>query len=369
MNSFLITEAEIVFVLLVVSVVAIAVRYVKLPYTVALVLAGLVLAVRGDSAMALTPELVLGLFLPPLVFEAAFHLQLHDFRAGLRPILVMAAPGVAVSTAVVGGVLALTGVLPLPVAVLFGALISATDPIAVIATFRAMGAPKRLSTVIEGESLLNDGTAIVIFHIVLAWALGGSLSPAQGVIDFVLVSVGGLFVGLVLGYTVDWVIAHIDDYLIEITLTTILAYGSYLLAEQFHVSGVLAVVAAGLASGNMGVRGMSPTARIVLTNFWEYTAFLANSFVFILIGMSVQVQAMRQFLLPALIAVAAVLAARAVSVYGLGMLVRLFHADPPLPYLHVMMWGGLRGAVSLALALSLPLEFAGADNCRPWRLP
>ena len=252
MNSFLITEAEIVFVLLVVSVVAIAVRYVKLPYTVALVLAGLVLAVRGDSAMALTPELVLGLFLPPLVFEAAFHLQLHDLRAGLRPILVMAAPGVAVSTAVVGGVLALTGVLPLPVAVLFGALISATDPIAVIATFRAMGAPKRLSTVIEGESLLNDGTAIVIFHIVLAWALGGSLSPAQGVIDFVLVSVGGLFVGLVLGYAVDWVIAHIDDYLIEITLTTILAYGSYLLAEQFHVSGVLAVVAAGFGQREHG---------------------------------------------------------------------------------------------------------------------
>ncbi|MEZ4866642.1 MAG: Na+/H+ antiporter [Caldilineaceae bacterium] len=347
-------EIEIIEVLVVVTLVALVARRIRLPYTVALVLAGLLIAIQGQLKIELTPELVLAVFLPPLVFEAAFHLQLDRLRTNLIPILTLAVPGVLLSTALVGGLLALLGILPLPVALLFGALIAATDPVAVIAVFRAVGAPQQLTVLMEGESLLNDGTAIVIFHIMLVFVLEGTLSPIQGITDFFIVALGGLAIGLVLGYGVAQLIAQIDDYLIEITLTTVVAYGSYLVAEGFHMSGVLAVVMAGLVNGNLGPRGMSPTTRIVLTNFWEYLAFLANSFVFILIGMNVEYDELVQFLGPALVAVVVVLIARVITVYGLGALIRLFRSDLERSYLHVLTWGGLRGAVSLALALSLP---------------
>lgn len=356
MEGLLATEGQIVEILIIVSIVAILVRRVRLPYTVALVLAGLVLAFQGQLELELTPELVLGIFVPPLIFEAAFHLQLRNLRIDVGPILTMAVAGVLISTLVVGGILTMAGVLPWSVALLFGALISATDPVAVVAMFRAVGAPNRLTTLMEGESLFNDGTAVVLFHIMGGLVLAGALSPVDGIVQFLSVSTGGILIGSLLGYTIARIIARIDDYLIEITLTTILVYGSYLLAEELHVSGVLAVVAAGLFNGNLGTRGMSPTTRIVLYNFWEYVAFLANSFIFILIGLSVPFDDLVQFLQPALIAVVSVLVARAVAVYGLGFLFRLFKVDLRFPYLHVMAWGGLRGAISLALALGIPLR-------------
>jgi len=357
MDSFLNTEIEIVEVLLIVTLVAMVARRIKLPYTVALVLAGLVIALQNQFRIELTPDLVLALFLPPLVFEAAFHLRLDQLRANLTPILVLAIPGVLLSTALVGLLLSLFGILPLPAALLFGALISATDPVAVIAVFRAVGAPKQLTVLVEGESLFNDGTAIVIFHIMLAYVIEGTLSPLEGVLDFFVVALGGVVIGLVLGYMVAALIARIDDYLIEITLTTVVAFGSYLIAETFHMSGVLAVVMAGLVVGNVGPRGMSPTTRIVLINFWEYLAFLANSFVFILIGMNVEYAELLQFLTSALIGVVVVLVARVITVYGLGAILRALRGPGSVSpsYLHVMVWGGLRGAVSLALVLSIPL--------------
>lgn len=353
MEDLLALELQTVEILLLVSLVAVLARYIRMPYTVALVLAGLALTLQTRLHVEMTPELVLALFLPPLIFEAAFHIQARELQEDIGPILSLAVLGVIIATFLVGGLLSLAGVLPLPTALLFGALISATDPVSVVATFKAVGAPRRLTTLIEGESLLNDGTAIVIFGIVLELVRTGTLTPLQGLMDFLRVSLGGLAVGFLLGYLAAQLIARIDDYLIETTLTTVLAYGAYLLAERFHVSGVLAVVMAGLINGNLGPTGMSPSTRIVLFNFWEYVAFLANSFVFLLIGMNVNVAELRLYLKPALIAVAVVLTARAVTVYGLGTAIRLKRDDLPLPYLHVMVWGGLRGAVSLALVLSL----------------
>ncbi len=351
--SLIATEMLIVATLLVVSLVAIIVRRVRMPYTVALVLAGLLLAIQTRLRLQMTPELVLALFLPPLLFEAAFHIQARDLLEELPSILSLAVLGVALSTLLVGLALSLMGILPLPVALLFGALLAATDPVSVVSTFKALGAPRKLTTLLEGESLLNDGTAIVLFQIMIALVVHGTLDPWQGIFDFVRISFGGVLVGLLLGYAVAYLIGRIDDYLVETTLTTVLAYGAYLLAEHFHVSGVLAVVMAGLVNGNQGARGMSPTTRIVLYNFWEYVAFLANSLVFLLIGMNVDLGELLVNVYPIFVAIGVVLFVRAVSVYGLGLLLRLLKRNPPLSYQHVLFWGGLRGAVSLALAFSL----------------
>jgi CPA1 family monovalent cation:H+ antiporter len=354
MEQFLEAETLIIELLLVVSLVAIAVRRLHIPYTVALVVVGLLLTFQSPLELELTPELILALFVPPLVFEAAYHINLAELRQSLASILMLAVPGVVLTTLIVGWLVARTTPLSLPLALVFGALIAATDPVSVVALFRATGVPKRLGLLLEGESLLNDGTAIVIFNLALVALLTGQFSLSQGVADFVRVAAGGTVTGLVLGWMVSQLIARVDDYLIEITLTTVLAFGAYLLAERLHFSGVLAVVAAGLINGNMGPQGMSPTTRIVLFNFWEYVAFLANSLVFLLIGLEVNIPALAAAWQPVLWAVAAVLLARLVVVYGLSWFVNRWTEPVPLRWQHVLSWGGLRGAISLALALSLP---------------
>ncbi|MEK7682512.1 MAG: cation:proton antiporter, partial [Chloroflexota bacterium] len=256
------------FMLLTTSLVAIAVRRVRIPYTVALVLVGLVLSLRPPLKVDLTPELILSILLPPLVFEAAFHLNLRELRRNVITIALLAVPGVVLTMLIVGGILSLGAKLPLGLAFVFGALIAATDPVSVVAIFRKLGAPKRLEVLLESESLFNDGTAIVIFGIALAAFQTGQFSLVDGVIDFVLIGGAGIVIGFVIGWVVSQLIDRIDDYLIETTLTTLAAYGSYLVAETLGVSGVLAVVTAGLLNGNVGERGMSPTTRIVVLNFW-----------------------------------------------------------------------------------------------------
>ena len=270
MQQFLSTETLIIELLLIASLVAIAVQRFRIPYTVALVVVGLLITLQSPLQIELTPELILALFVPPLVFEAAFHLNFRDIQRSLPAILLLAVPGVIITTLIVGGILKFGTQLTFPVALVFGALISATDPVAVVALFRTLGVPKRLAVLIEGESLFNDGTAIVLFNLMLVVAVTGHYTPLESLGNFLRVSIGGLAVGLVLGWLVSLLIARVDDYLIETTLTTVLAFGSYLIAEQLHFSGVLAVVAAGLVNGNLGSQGMSPTTRIVLFNFWEY---------------------------------------------------------------------------------------------------
>lgn len=357
MEQFLNTETLIIELLLIASLVAIVVRRLHIPYTVALVVVGLFLTTQSSLSFELTPELILALFVPPLVFEAAFHLHLTELRRNLTSILMLAIPGVLLTTLIVGGIVSFGTGLALPVALVFGSLVAATDPVAVVSLFRLLGVPKRLSVLVEGESLLNDGTAIVLFNLMVAVVVTGKFDLLNGVFEFFKVSAGGVAVGLALGWIVSRLIARIDDYLIEITLTTVLAYGSYLLAEQLHFSGVLAVVTAGLIAGSLGPQGMSPTTRIVLYNFWEYITFLVNSLVFLLIGLDIDLFALFQSWEIVAWAIGAVLVARVVVVYGLGWITNRLGEPISLRWRHVIAWGGLRGALSLALALSLPITF------------
>jgi monovalent cation:H+ antiporter, CPA1 family len=344
--------------LLIASLVGIATSRLRLPYTVGLVLIGLALSLRGQEPIDISPQIFLGLLVPPLIFEAAFHLKAKDLLKDLGSILALAIPGVLITTFLVGGVVAWGTGFPLSIALVFGALVAATDPVAVVALFRTLGVPKRLTVLLEGESLFNDGTAIVVFNLMIVIAVSGQFDLVSSILDFVVVSGGGLVIGFILGALISRMIAFIDDALIETTLTTVLAFGSYIVAEQFHVSGVLAVVAAGLVSGNIGPRGMSPSSRILLFNFWDYAAFLANSVVFLLIGLQINLRVLVADWQVIAWAIGAVLVARAVGVYGLLSL----RKGISLPYKNVLYWGGLRGAISLALALSLPATLGTARD-------
>lgn len=360
-EQFLVIEELIIGLLFVAVMVGIIAHRLRVPYTVGLVLIGLILTLQAQIEIRISPNLILALLVPPLVFEAAFHLNLRELRLNLAPILALAIPGVVLTTFIVGGIVSLGTGLALPATLVFGALVSATDPVSVVALFRSMGVPRRLQLLLEGESLFNDGTAIVLFNLILAAALAGSagFDWTSGILDFFIVAGGGLAVGLVLGTLVSQIISRIDDYLIETTLTSVLAFGSYLIAEHLlGFSGVLATVAAGLVNGNIGPRGMSPTTRIVVFNFWEYAAFLANSFIFLLIGLRIELPLLFENWDLILWAIVAVLISRAIGVYTFSRV----GPDIPHRWQHVMYWGGLRGAISLALALSLPESLAQANE-------
>ncbi len=357
MDEFMTVEALVIVLVLVATLVAIAVRRIRLPYTVSLVLIGLFISIQRPIDVEVTPELILSIFVPPLIFEAALHLDFKLLRNNLPLIIMLAVPGVLLTTLFVGGIVTVGAGLPFAVAAVFGALIAATDPVAVVALFRALGVPRQLAAAVEGESLFNDGTAIVVFNIALTAALDGTFDPLVGVLDFFRVVFGGMVVGLALGWLTAQLVARVDDRLIVSTLTTVLAYGSYLVAEQFHVSGVLAVVMAGLLSGNVGLASASPTTKIMLFSLWDYMGFLANSLIFLLIGLDVDLARLWADRVPIAMAVAAVLFSRGVVVYGIPLIARLLrgrqHVSPD--WQHVLFWGGLRGAISLALVLSVPI--------------
>ena len=356
------SETVVIILLLIASIVAIVVRYVRVPYTVALVLVGLAVGVlQVLEPIELTPHVILVIFLPALLFEAALHLDFEQLRDDVPTIFILAVPGVLISSFLIGGILylgarALGYALPLSASILFGVLISATDPVAVLALFRQLGVPRRLQYVVEGESLFNDATAIVLYSIVVGAIVSGEFHPTEGVIEFLRVSLGGVALGGIIGYLLAQVMRRLDDYLIEVTLTTILAYGAFLVAEQLHVSGVMAVVIAGMLIGNYGIAvSMSPTTHIVLTQIWEYIGFIANSLIFLLIGLGVDLLELVNNLTLVILAIGVTLIARATVIYGLGILIHRVLSPLPMRWRHVLFWGGLRGAIALALALSLPM--------------
>lgn len=354
------SEAVIVLLFSIATAVAIGARKLKLPYTVALVITGLALgAARVLPSPHLTKGLLYGIFLPGLIFEAAFHLGWRHFRENLRAILGLAFPGVALAVAVTTGMLAaIEWSTSWKVALVFAALIAATDPIAVVGLFKSLGAPKRLSAIVEGESLVNDGTAVVVYGLVLAFATGTPVTAGGAALDFARVVGLGVLVGLVVGWVVSKVIQLVEDSHVEITLTTIAAYGSFVLAEHLHLSGIIATVVAGLACGTWGAeKGMTETTRTVVEWFWEYVAFVLNSFVFLLIGLEVSLRDLAGAWRPIAVGFVAVTLTRAVVVFVATLALRPTKERLPRGWPLVLTWGGLRGALSMVLALVLPEDF------------
>lgn len=351
------------WLLLIAFVVAIMARRLRVPYALTLVVTGLVIGVpRLLPHVRLEPQTLMTVFLPPLLFESAINLRIEPLRREWRPIAIYAVIGTIVSTFLVGGLTASVLGMPLRAALVFGALISATDPISVLAVFKRLGADRRLTLIVEAESLFNDGVAVVLFRMMLVAAVGGSLSLAQGFGQFVQTVAGGVAVGAAIGALASRVHGGLDDHLVEITLTSVAAYGAMLGAEALHVSGVIAVVAAGLVVGNYGMQtGMSASTRLAVVAFWEYAAFVVNSLVFLLVGIEASLLNWWQNIGLALGAVGAVLVGRA-SIYPLSFLVNRLRGNVPLRWQYVLFWGGLRGALSMALVLGLGQEFPHRDK-------
>jgi CPA1 family monovalent cation:H+ antiporter len=346
--------------LLIASATAVAVKWVRMPYAVALVIAGLIIGVsKVLQPITMTPDLVLLIFLPALLFEAAWNLDIKALRRDWLGISVLATIGVIVCMFAVAAILHFVGGMNVQTALLFGAMVSATDPVSVVALFREMGIDKRLTMILEGESLFNDGTAVVLFRIVLACVLsGGQWSLANCATSFCIIVLGGACLGAVFGYVASRITSAFDDHLLEITLTMVTAYGSFIAAEHLQVSPVIAVVAAGVVLGNYGSRtGMSATTRLAVNSFWEYAAFLVNSLLFLLIGLQVEVGLLQKHAQLIAYGVLAVMVSRMLVVYGLCPFVSTKRLPIPDSWRHLLAWGGLRGALVMAMALSLPLNF------------
>jgi CPA1 family monovalent cation:H+ antiporter len=356
----------LVGLLVLATFVAILARPMRVPYTVARVLAGLLVGLvanaAGYAALVVSPEVVLLVLLPGLVFEAGYRLRLAELRRWFGGLALLAVPGVIISAAVVAVVLHLATGLRLDLAFIVGAMVSATDPPAVLATFRRLRVPDALSTMVDGESLLNDGTGLVLFAIA-ASAVTTPIGPGVAAVTFAATVGFSVAIGLLAGFIATRVIHLVDDHLIELTISVILAYGSYVLADQLHLSGVIATVTAAFVLGNFGPgRALTETGSDAIDTVWEFFAYLLTAVVFLLIGLAIPPARLLDSIVPIGWAIVAILVGRAVVVYALlggasrlairpGLAERL-----PVGWLHVIFWAGLRGAVAVAMALSLPAD-------------
>ncbi len=356
-------ESLVIGIMVVAVFVAATAQRFRVPYTIAMVLTGLAVSlVRLPpelSELRLSPHLILVTLLPGLIFEAAYHIDLAQLRDNIRSIVMLAVPGMILSTLIVGWLLHMLLPLEIVEAMLFGILISATDPIAVVGVFKELGVERRLGILVEGESLFNDGAAIVLYSILLGVATGEeTFSLAQTTITFFVTVAGGVALGLIVGLIFSELMKRTEDHVLDIALTTIIAYGTYLLAEEvLHgaVSPVIAVVVAAIYVGNYGSQGSySGSSQVTIISFWEFVAFLINSAIFLLIGIEIDPIAFIEYARPIAISIGAILVARAVVIFSLRYIVNKSIRRFPANWGYVLFWGGLRGAVSIALVLSLP---------------
>ena len=348
-----------------------------IPYTVILVIIGIVLGslARNDASMhalldfQLTPDIVLFLFLPALIFESAFNLNARQLVKDLFPVLVLAVPALLISTAFIAIGLWFLLEIDLVLALLFGALISATDPVAVISLFKELGAPERLTILVEGESLLNDATAIVVFKIILIFALSGAAftwaDAGSAVLDFFEVFVGGALVGAVIGFVLSEFLHKLFSSMSAfMVMTIVVAYACFAIAEHIlHVSGVMAVVASAITMGILWVPRISQTAIHTVKETWEVIALISNSLLFLLVGLSVDVASLINRIDVIAIAILLVLLSRATTIYTLVPATIKWFSLPhvSLGERHIMWWGGLKGGLAIAIVLSVPEDLPGRD--------
>ena len=342
--------------LLIAAVVAMLTRRLRLPYSVGLVVAGIILAILPFAPkIILTKDLIYTALLPPLLFEAAFFIHWNQLRRDFSLIVVLATLGVLLSASVTSMGMHFLANWQWIDALVFGTLIAATDPVSVIATFREAKAHGRLLLLVEAESLFNDGTAAVAFGVVIALAAGQHLTSIEITAMLLKTIVGGTLCGAAVAFGSLLLAGRTDDHLVEITFTTVAAYGSFLLADHFGLSGVLATITAGLVMGNFkSFKSFSERSKEAVQAFWEYAAFVANSLVFLLIGMHEARQNFAAIWLPALLAIVLVTLGRAMAIYPCCLIFSRSSLRVTGKHQLVLFWGGLRGALALALALGLP---------------
>ncbi|WP_251552641.1 cation:proton antiporter [Neobacillus muris] len=365
-------ELGLLLVMIAAGVTAVAKKFHR-PYPIALVVVGAVIGVIDipvlDPLKDFITEgeifnfVIISLFLPALLGEAALKLPFSHLRENKGPILSLAFGGTLLSFLIVGFAMFWLLDFSAPKAFVFAALMSATDPVSVLSIFKSVGVHKRMATVIEGESLFNDGLAVVFFNISAFYLLTyldlGAVGIGYGLWEFVKVISLGLIIGGALGFGFSQLTKYFDDYPLEIIFSLILFYGSFLLAETVHASGVIAVVVAALVLGNYGAKiGMSPTTKLNINNFWDVAALLANSIVFLMVGLEITRINMADKWGLVLASIIIVLIARSAAVY----ISLLFAKNFPASWKHVINWGGLKGSLSIALVLSLPRDFAGRED-------
>jgi CPA1 family monovalent cation:H+ antiporter len=355
--------SQLGLLLFVSAMVAMLTRRVHLPYTVGLVLAGMVLYFSHVYIKwHLSKDLIFSVFLPPLVFEAALFIHWREFKKQLPVVTLLATVGVGLAAAITALGMHYVLAWDWGSAIVFGVLIAATDPVSVIAAFKEAKAHGRLRMLIEAESLLNDGTAAVAFVTVISVLQGGHETVLAISSALLVAIVGGALIGGTIAYGFMLLAGRTPDYLVEITFTTLVAYGSFFVAERYHCSGVIAALTAGLVVGNFRTSGsISVAGRHALGPFWEYLAFVANSLIFLLIGAQEAQQHFEGLWVPVLVAILLVTLGRAVAIYPLCALFARSRLKVDLRHQHVLFWGGLRGALALALALSLPGDLPQHD--------
>jgi monovalent cation:H+ antiporter, CPA1 family len=366
-NQATVSISELVIILIILLMIATAVALItqrlRISYVTGLVLAGLPITDVLSRRIGLDPSLVFNLFLPILIFEAAINTDISRLRNAFKPIILLAGPGSIFSSAIIAVIVKFGIGLDWIPALLIAVILANTDTVSMIAVFKEIRVPSRLTTIVEGETLFNDAAALVLFNLILVVYSTGSLTVAQGIKELLVVALGGAIVGGILGYLTLPIFVRLNDPLSSLLLTVALALGTFQIGQFLGVSGAVAVVIAGLIFGTLGLpRSPSASNRITLLSFWEYAGFGVNTFIFLLIGIEINPLNLWKILPSIIFVILAYQLGRILSVYLLLAALRWFDRPIPLRWQHVLFLGNIKGSLSMALAVSIPLTLPGRDN-------